>query len=472
MAILGLWQIGRPEFWHDELVTLDVVTRSLWNVAGLLENVDAVHGLYYLIMHLWTEVFGTSRAALRLPSALAMIGAAAVIALIGRRLFNKWAGVLGGLTFALIPMTTRFAQEARSYAFTILFAALVTWLLLRAVDRGGLRAWCWYAMSLATMGAFNLVAMSIVAGHAVGLGVMRADGDGTARQPWRPFAGAVAASALLIAPLAYLGSTQAFRQVAWVPKLDLWHIWPQVFTSTAVAVAILVLAALAPFGGRLRRVGFIAAVATVPLLAIWLISLVEFNYFFSKYFLFTVPAWAVLAGAGLAALRWRIASTAAVALVAVLALPGQEVVRARLGHGWYTYPQAPLNQPLDYRGAAKVIADNYQPGDGVVYPRGGYWWYMADVGTAYYLPDNVRMRDIYLHRPAAEVDDLYAPDCWTPETCVGTEPRIWLVMPGDPTTDPLSLMTPEQSGALRAHYTVEWLANPSGFTIALLRRSS
>ena len=52
----------------------------------MLHNIDAVLGLYYFGLHLWMAVFGDSATAMRLPSVIAMTAAAAVVALVGRRL--------------------------------------------------------------------------------------------------------------------------------------------------------------------------------------------------------------------------------------------------------------------------------------------------------------------------------------------------------------------------------------------------
>ena len=62
-----------------------------------------------LLLHVWMAAFGDSADAMRAPSVLAMAGAAACVALIGRRLAGNRAGLLAGLVFALVPSVTRFA---------------------------------------------------------------------------------------------------------------------------------------------------------------------------------------------------------------------------------------------------------------------------------------------------------------------------------------------------------------------------
>jgi mannosyltransferase len=57
-AALSLAGASRPSFWYDEAATISAsYSRSLAQLWAMLGNVDAVHGLYYLFMHGWFEVF-------------------------------------------------------------------------------------------------------------------------------------------------------------------------------------------------------------------------------------------------------------------------------------------------------------------------------------------------------------------------------------------------------------------------------
>jgi mannosyltransferase len=48
---------ARPSLWFDEAATISAGTRSVPELWRLLGNIDAVHGLYYLLMHGWFAVF-------------------------------------------------------------------------------------------------------------------------------------------------------------------------------------------------------------------------------------------------------------------------------------------------------------------------------------------------------------------------------------------------------------------------------
>lgn len=69
-----------------------------------------------------------------IPSAIAMAVAALGVAAIGCRAMSWQAGLLSGLVFAVLPLTSRFGQEARSYALVTAFAVLASYLLLRAIE--------------------------------------------------------------------------------------------------------------------------------------------------------------------------------------------------------------------------------------------------------------------------------------------------------------------------------------------------
>ena len=104
MLVLGWWGIARDNsMGNDEVATRWAALLPLRELAHLLGNVDAVHGLYYLLMHGWVAL-GSSPAVLRIPSVIAMAVAAVLMVIIGRRLTGSgWAGLFAGLIMVLTP---------------------------------------------------------------------------------------------------------------------------------------------------------------------------------------------------------------------------------------------------------------------------------------------------------------------------------------------------------------------------------
>lgn len=84
---------ARPSLWFDEAATISGSTRSVPELWRLIHNVDAVHGLYYLVMHGWFAVFPATEFWSRLSSGLAVGAAAAGVR--GHRLRGAPANHLG-----------------------------------------------------------------------------------------------------------------------------------------------------------------------------------------------------------------------------------------------------------------------------------------------------------------------------------------------------------------------------------------
>ncbi|MFI8827725.1 glycosyltransferase family 39 protein [Streptomyces sp. NPDC053431] len=461
--VLGLYGAGGPQLWEDELTTWDVVTRPTGRLLDTVQNVDAVLAAYYLLLHAWTGLFGDSDLALRMPSVLAAAGAAVCTALIGERLFGRRAGLVAGLLLALAPVMTRYAQEARPYALVVLAVALATLLLLRALDRPeGVARWSLYALAVAAVGLLHLLALTALAGHTVAAAAKGR--TAVVRFGLAALAGLVAAS-----PVVVLGLTQAARQLSWIPRPDLWAlagIWPQLFGSGLLAGAAMTLAVPAWAGAAREAAGdrapllALTVAAVAPPLVLWTVSHGDVSYFYYRYLLFTLPAWAVLAGAGLRGLRARSAVAVALAGLALLTLPDQRWLREPYAHFWHG---------VDYRGAAATIRKYHRPGDAVVYERGDAYWRLLDAGVRHYLPPELRPRDVFLARSAAARADLWPTECPDPARCLGGEPRLWLVVQAGE-DDPLNTLPAAQAAALRARYTSTGTERLTGVRVALLVR--
>jgi mannosyltransferase len=489
--LLGLFQSPHPELWRDELASVDASSRSIGQLFDLLGNVDASTGFYYVVLHFWTAVFGDSPAVLRLPSVLAMAGAAACVALTGRRLFGRWAGICGGLLFALVPSISRYGQEARAYAFAVCAVALATLLLLRALDGATARVpderapkipeqgptdvrrktswgrWVGYGAALLLIGLCHIVALACLAGHLVLLLLhwLRTR-DNRALRLW---AGNVVAALALLSPLVVLGQSQVGNQLNWLQAPSLAHpgttlkwMLASLFASTGVTVLFLVLSLFALLLRRRHRdqLLFVVASVVLPILAILVISRLGTSYWLGRYLMFTLPAWSVLAGAGTIAVarlladrlapgsrrvRRRIFAGATALSVAVAVLVGysdQAAIRSYTSHSDTLYPRIWPGSDWDYQGVARVLKQHARSGDGVYY--GGSPIYFAGAGVEFYLDGAVRLDQFLVTRPAAETGSYSPGYCTDVSACVAKAPdRVWLVTAPD-------RPGPEDSKALRA----------------------
>ena len=450
---LCLYRSGSPQLWRDEISSASAASRSFGQLFGLLGKVDASTGFYYLLLHVWITLFGSSPAVLRAPSAIAMAGAAVLIAQIGARLYGRAAGVAGGLVFAVIPTISRYGQEARAYALVLFAVALATLLLLRALERHGWGRWIAYAAALLLVCAAHLVALSCLVGHLVAVWL-----HGRKQQDRRAllgFAGSVVAVLLLCSPLLLLAHSEVGGQLSWLAKPDLGHpkslflgFWLDLNCSRrgALLVAALVVlgVALALLRKRERTATlFMLASGVLPVAAVIVVSEVGTSYFESRYLLFTDIAWSVLAGAGLVGLvreltaRVRLprtglrlvvplAAVAATALGLLAVWPSQLGVRDYGSHEWTHYPQGTNPGYYAYQGAADLLAKQAEPGDGVVYL--GYQPFMVNLGVPYYLRSRVTLDEVFAARTPIQDDSYYPVFCKSPAACLAKAPnRIWVV---------------------------------------------
>ncbi|MBF9067935.1 glycosyltransferase family 39 protein [Streptacidiphilus fuscans] len=466
-----LYRLGNPVMWQDELATISVVTRPAGKILATVQNVDAVHGLYYMAIHFWVTLAGDSPAALRLPSVLAMTAGAAFTALAAQRLFDYRAGLLAGLVYALVPAIGRYGQEARDYGMVVLASSLALLLLLRALERPTALRWLCYAGALALSGYSNLVSLAYLAGHAalVALALRREGG----RARWIGFLGAGALAGLLLIPVVTLGEKQATRQISWIPKptvRDLATLWPQILCSTGLVVALVAVVVLLGWRVRRRAELAVAVVMTlVPFVAVWALSYGSVSYVMPKYLFFLIPAVALLAGASLATLRLRYALPVALAL-AVVVIPDQRALHGTLSHNRYQYPTAAPFTALDYRAAADVVAAGYRAGDGIVYGYGYAQWWEIQTGVPYYLPSGDKPVDVFAGTTAEQRNDLWGITCPAPARCLGTEPRLWLVADGGHVVNPFTTVPKAEANVLRAHYHEVLRKLVSGLSVFLLTR--
>ena len=392
MAVLGVWGLERDSsMGNDEVATRWAALLPLHQLAHLVNNVDAVHGLYYLLMHGWMAI-GTSPAVMRIPSVISMVVAAGLIAILARQLTGSgWAALFAGLIMALTPTITYYAQTARSYALVYLCVVGATLLLLRALRAehdGRPVVWAWVSYGALMLPAGYLNEMALLALIAHGVTVLLARYGRPAFVHW---AVAAVLAAVLVLPLAVV-SAREDAAVAWIPRPGpgavrvLFHDY--FGATTGLAVLLLLCAVLAVLPGRgqgpwperpdgpglpwWRRGGLSvqsvgAPLLVLPGLVLGLESLVAHPLYVDRYVLYGEAGAALLAGAGAyraglwlarrvhwPALVWGVGAVVCV-LALVLQLGPQQRVRT---------PQSRL---YDFGGPSRYVAAHAHQGDGVLF---------------------------------------------------------------------------------------------------------
>ncbi|MFE9607556.1 hypothetical protein [Streptomyces sp. NPDC006012] len=385
---LGLWGIDRQDsMWRDESVTYQVAHRSLGDLWGLLGHIDAVHGLYYLVMHAVFALWDGGLVALRLPSVAATALAAAGVAAIGGRLSGRLAGLLAGLVFALLPVTQQYAQEGRSYALVTAGVTWGTYFFLRGIEggtegradrtpaggtegtgdrsseggRGVSRArwWVAYALTLGLASWLHEFAVLALVAHALTLWRLRVP-----RRTWRPWALAAACAALSVLPLAAVSAGQADQQLGWLgrPSLNAWLQFAALSVAGLLLCRFLGRRSGAAASGTLTALALPLLIAPVGLLMA--VSLVK-PWYVDRYVLYCMAGLALPAGAVLArAVRRRhrlrpvaraLTACAVVALAVAVLLP------------WSLLVRSPQSRKDDVVAVTHAVERTARDGDGVLF---------------------------------------------------------------------------------------------------------
>ena len=376
---MGGYRLGGPAIWRDEAYTIDASSRSVGEIFALLRNVDAVHGLYYLLMHFVIALLGTSVQAIRLPSLVATMMAASLTAVLGRRLARmaalpapSFTGMLAGVLLSALPQTTYYAQDARPYALVTLLAVTATYLLARAVADDGPRWWAGYCAALVATGAFNVFALLLVGAHALTLLTV------WPRRRLRRWLGAVAATALALSPMIYYGYLQR-RSVGWLTRPS-WHAAAKLMISFADSKALVPLVAAIALCGVIagwRRGGageLTLTAVTLPWLLLptaVLLAVSQVHPVYNpRYVAFSLPALALLMAAGLSWLAQVAARSPAAKIGTTLAWAAPIMIIVLLGALFFRPQWAvrrPNSRPDNLRQVAAVIAVNERPGDAVFF---------------------------------------------------------------------------------------------------------
>jgi mannosyltransferase len=385
---LHLHDVDRESLWRDEVDSLRFAS-EIWErlaeseslpaagreIAGYLTRPGWNGPLYFMGLELWLRAAGRSELALRFTSVSAALVAVALAYTVGRRMLGERASMLVALLAGVNPYLAWYAGEGKMYALVTGLALLSTYLLLRALDEGDKRFWLAYVLITTALFYIHILTPLLLPVHAV-LAVLLY--PRAARS-----AGAVLAAVALSLPYLPLLVWQwpQLREPAetgfpFVPLLRMAQRQSEAFSRgvigwpAALPLALWLGAAAVGLGQaalathRARdtahvRIGLaLVGWAGLPLIGLYLISLRR-PLFTERYLIWTLPAWWLLTGAGLAALarhggigRWLAAGwVAGMAIVGLLGVAQQ----------WRTPVRA------DFRAAASYVTQVYDADELIVF---------------------------------------------------------------------------------------------------------
>ncbi len=384
---LALWvpALG-SRYWIDEALSIGIAEEPLLDIPGTLAQ-DGSPPLWYLLLHVWVGVFGSSELSTHVLSTLFAVAAVPVAWWAANRLAGRSVAVVATALVALSPFLAYFAHETRMYTLAAVLAlALAACHVGAFVDR-----------DRRSLVGFVVVAVALLYTHNWGIYTLGAAAVAVVPAAWLHAPGVErkvvwrwAAAAFGIVAVAYL---------PWVPTLlgqlrdtgAPWSFTPgprQLVRELAALVRderVLLVLGVAAGGGllslraRLRSRDATVAVilgllAGLPVLAGWLAAQVEPSWA-TRYLAVVVGPLLLLVGIGL--VRAGTFGTVALAVTAVLILQP------------FTRIEGNLHHPVDAKSNAADVADEFgtrvEAGDVVVVAQPEavplLSWYLGDEPT-------------------------------------------------------------------------------------------
>jgi mannosyltransferase len=363
-AAVSLGGAGRPSFWYDEAATISAsYSRSLQQLWQMLSNVDAVHGLYYLLMHAWFQIFPPTEFWSRAPSGLAVGAAAAGVVVLGKQFSSRTVALSSGVVCGILPRATWAGIEARPYALSMMAAVWLTVLFVHATRRDNAWLWLSYGVVLATSVLLDVYLTLLLLAYVAFLCLCWHSRTVLVR-----FAVASLLAGCAVAPFAVEAFGQV-HQIVWIAPIGRrtiedvavqqyfersppFMIVSVLVVATAVVLWLCTSAHLARGDRRLMTlaIGWIVIPTTVIL--IW--SAVVNPIYTPRYLCFTAPAVALVLGVCIGALA--VAPWMAAAILSVFTLAAVP--------NYFLVQRGPYAKyGMDYSQVADLITEKAAPGD-------------------------------------------------------------------------------------------------------------
>jgi mannosyltransferase len=363
-AAVSLGGAGRPSFWYDEAATISAsYSRSLDQLWRMLGNVDAVHGLYYLLMHGWFQIFPPTEFWSRVPGGLAVGGAAAGVVVLGKQFSSRTVAMASGVLCGIMPRATWAGIEARPYALSMMAAVWLTVLLVIAARRESRWLWLCYGIGLAMSILLDMYLAMLLLAHVVFIYASR-----QSRTVLVHFAITSVLAVCALAPFVFevIGQVQQIKWIAPIGHRTIEDVTVQqyfersppfaVLSALVVAAAIVLwLCTSAKLTGTERQLLSLAvAWLVIPTVLIVIWSAAAHPIYTPRYLSFTTPAMALVLGVCVGALAvkpW--VATGIVVLFALAAAPNYIWAQRN--------PYAKYG--MDYSQVADLITAKAAPGD-------------------------------------------------------------------------------------------------------------
>lgn len=119
-VVLRFWT--RSALWLDEALTVNIARLPLHQLPSALKR-DGAPPLFYLLLHFWIRIFGTSDLEVRSLSGCLSVATLPVMWVAGRRFGGRTVAWAALVLLATAPFAVYYATEARMYALVMFIVA-------------------------------------------------------------------------------------------------------------------------------------------------------------------------------------------------------------------------------------------------------------------------------------------------------------------------------------------------------------
>ena len=320
--------LGAP-FWIDEGISVGIASHPLTEIPGLLRQ-DGSPPLFYVLLHWWMGIFGSSES-----STHAFAATCAILSVPAgwwaARPFGRNAGLAAAALLAVSPYVGLYADETRMYSLVLLLTLLATGAFLRAFVLRRRRYVAVFAVLLAAVlythawGAFYAVSAGLA---WLGLVAWGPDRRRLALDGLLGFGGALVLFAPWLPTLAY---QTAHTGAPWSHRpsgRSLSRAMERIFSGRMPETILLLVAGgglveilLRGPGAHRRAALGVVVIAALTLYVAWAWSHFNTPAWALRYLVIVLAPLAVAAGAGLG--RIPILGAATLAVVALLSWQGK-----------------------------------------------------------------------------------------------------------------------------------------------------
>lgn len=169
--IARLWPRG--PLWLDEALSVNIA-RVPFDELGAALKQDGHPPLYYALLHLWTDLAGTSTAAVRALSVFLSFAAFPLVWIVARRAGGVRVALWSVSVWAVLPYGVRYSTETRMYVLMMVLVLAGWWFLERL----------WTEPRWPDAVAFALIASALLWTHYWSMWLLAAVGLATLLRWW------------------------------------------------------------------------------------------------------------------------------------------------------------------------------------------------------------------------------------------------------------------------------------------------